>query len=170
MSKKASAQPAPPPDLQQAYDQLQQAYAELAAKSATPQAAQAQAHAERGEDLERQVSERIASETLQLKRERDDLLERCEQLEAKAEQSRNAVRVAQGELAAAKAEIKALRQQAPQVDPFVNDAGARNFLFVKGNPKDPSSPRERVRARTQAQAEERAAHLLAQGYVFRGCL
>lgn len=90
---------------------------------------------------------------------------------AEAEQNKlGAARLAK-ELAAANDELLKLRRMVPaglSADPYAHDPKARGFLYVKGDPKQPTSPRKTVRATTQAQADERAAPLLAEGFAFRG--
>lgn len=154
MAKKEQAPP--PPALQQAYDDL---LAKFTALTATPHGAVAAEDAERGRARERAESDRIAQATAAKQREIEDLKAKCETLKGEAERSRNAARLAQQELAAARANA------APA--PGKAEVGLRSFVYIQGDPR--TGPREYVRARTQSQADEAAASLLSQGYRFRGC-
>jgi septal ring factor EnvC (AmiA/AmiB activator) len=154
MPKKEQAPP--PPALQQAYDDLLARYTAL---TATPHGAVAAEDGERARAQQRAESDRIAQATAELRREVEDLKARCETLRGEAERSRNAARLAQQELAAARANA------APA--PGKAEVGLRSFVYIQGDPR--TGPREYVRARTQMQADEAASNLLAQGYRFRGC-
>lgn len=136
--------PPPPPDPQAAYDALLAQNADL---SASLTAAKAQIA-----DLERAAKAQPETAGLQLQVER-----------LKAELDKHKLQAERATHAAARAqqELKAHQGAAPP-------KGGRNFLYVKGDPKDPKSPRERVQAHTQLQADAQAAHLLEQGYKFRG--
>lgn len=156
MTKKAKEAP-PPPSLQEAYDALHAQYQKI---SADFEAFKAQAP-ETPTELEPLRLECVA------------LRGRCEKAELAAEQSRNACAVAQRELAACEAQLKTLASALPAppgANPYDRDPSARTFLYVKGNPKDPASPKERVKAQTQRQADQLAAALLQEGFVFRGCV
>lgn len=140
----------PPPDLGAAYDALQAAHAKLQGEHAA---------------LKAEVQQG-PKELEPLRRECEDLRKRCEQLKAQADGSRNAAARAQQELAAARASLPDAAHNASKA----SGIQARTFMYVKGNPKDPNAPRERVRAFTQALADQQAAALIADGYQFRGCV
>jgi hypothetical protein len=152
----APAAAPPPPDLAAAYDTLLKAHADV---SQDLEAAKVRIH-----DLESQGPADLEP----LRRECDDLRDKLEKAKAHAEASRNAAARAQQELAAARA---AVPHQAHVASTNTGHL-ARTFLYVKGDPKNPNSPRVRVRAFTQALAEEQpeAKAALADGYVFRGCI
>jgi hypothetical protein len=148
--------PPPPPNqaeqLRAALESLSVAQAEIATLSA----GKGQADAAREAQYERQEAE---------------LAEMRKQL-AGASESESELRMrcrhqAQ-ELTALREENARLRAAPDAPDPFKNDPLARTFCFMPqgANPRDPKTPREMVRARTQAQADERAP----KGYVCRGCV
>lgn len=103
-----------------------------------------------------------------LRRENADLRESLTVAKAQAERSKNAAALAQQELAAAK---QALPQHA-HVATTNTGVPARTFLYCKGDPKLPASPKVRARAFTQALAEDQpeVKAALADGFQFRGCI
>ncbi len=108
----------------------------------------------------------------ELQRELEHYKAEAANYKAAADEAHASARRAAVELAAAQDELAKVRRLVPagvSSDPYANDRSARNFLYVKGDPKNPASPRVRVRALTQAQADERAAPQLKDGYAFRGC-
>lgn len=108
----------------------------------------------------------------ELQRELEHYKAEAARLKGEADEAHASARRAATELAAAHDELAKVRKLVPagvSADPYANDRSARNFLYVKGDPKNPASPRVKVRALTQAQADERAAPQLKDGFVFRGC-
>lgn len=149
----------PPPDPQAAYDAL---LALNAALTQDLEAAKVRIH-----DLEGDLAKGPA-ELEPLRRENDDLRDKLSKAKAHAERSQHAAARAQQELAAARAALPAQAHVASTNSGHL----ARTFLYVKGDPKNPNSPRVRARAFTQALAEEQpeVQQAKADGYVFRGCL
>jgi hypothetical protein len=157
MARNAKEQPAPPPppSLEAAYEALRASHDKLAA------------------ELTEANAQLLKASPEPLRTERDDLKARCEQLQAQAEASRNAAALAPRELAVCEAQLKSLAAALPAppgANPYDRDPSARTFLYVKGNPREPASLKQRVRAQTQRQADELASAYIKDGYVFRGCV